>query len=431
MNFAPMNTRGRFLISGPFCFLLAVLLLLTRPAGAGDSSTLPQELTVLLERIAELRGAEPRDMDELNTQYQVLFQNYPRYQEGKEGVFALYHLLRRDRRVSEAYAVLKQIQGTYQDKETMLLPGKGTRPVGLVATARLEEAFLYATAMGNPYQAVETVLQTRQRYRDQMVGTIAEDRAYYGRVEVAAALQLADYRLLADQTNQATADLLELIRNWPGETIDDGPVTHTAPEAAVRRLGEIVKRLPASLPKKQRVLAIFEETAVDRNARVRLALLRADVYFDHYGQFPSPGTFTEGAQALREVITRYRQVVLVDETGSEPAGIKAMRRLRDAEAAELGNVLQAGQTLEELYVDFRKRADDRLFAAYALLFLAEVEVDFRNNPQAAFQLFKQVAEQYGDVGVYPQTPDNEKATLRERAEMWAQRAQQRIVPNDH
>ncbi len=431
MNLVPLNTRGRFLTSGPFCFLLAGILLCGAPAGAEDDPTRPQELTVILDRLAELQSATPPDIEALHAQYLVLFQNFPHHQEGKEGIFELYHLLRRHGRTSEAYAVLMQIQGTYQDKETMLLPGKGSRPVGLVVTARLEEAHLYATAMANPYQAIETLQQTRQRYRDQLVGVVAADRAYYGRVEVWALLHLADYRLLAEQTNRASADLLELVRERPGEKIDDGPVTQTAPEAAVLRLAEVVRRMPASLPKKQRVLTTFEETTVEEKARVRLALLRADVYFDHYRQWPSPGTFTEGAEALRSVIARQRQVMLSDASGSEPAGIRAMRRLRDAEAAVLGNVMQAGQTLEALHNQFRKNGEDRPFAAYALLFLAEVEVDFRGNPQAAFQLFKQVAEQYGDVAVYPQTPDNEKATLRERAELWAQRAQQRIVPDDH
>lgn len=420
----PRSYWGRLLTSGPFLVLLAALLLVS-VAVADNDPTLPEGLQAAMDRLAKLKAADPPDVDALQTEYLVLFENFPRHQRGKEAIFELHATLRRAGRTSEAYATLAKIQAVYQDDETMGYPGKEALRISLAATARIEEAHLFATAMNNPFQAIETIDQARARYTEKRVGVVAPDREYQGRIDIITRLELARYRLAAGQTNLASTELLSVVRDWPGEKITFDGYEQLAATAAVRLLPLVLEGMPAGLPKKARVVTTFEETAVDTEARLWLAFVRARAHFDHFRRWQAKGAFSEGAQALRGIIDQHRDVVLADQDGATPAGLLAMRELRDAELNILKNTTQAGQTLEAYYARFSKDKKERLFAGYALLFLAETDLDFRNNAASAFTLFMQVAEQYGDLPVYPPRTDGE-TSIRQHALRWAKRAQEKM-----
>ena len=419
-----LHFKGRLFASGPFYFLL-LWLLFAAPATAADDPTSPQNLQVALDKLEALKQAVPLDLDALQAQYLVLFENFPHHQKGKEGIWELYHLMRRNGRTSQAYAALMKILAVYQDNETMLYPLDPAQPIALAATARLEEAYLYAAGMNNPYQAVDNLNQTLGRYRGQLVGTVSDDRTYLGRVEVVARLQLAEFRTQADQPAPASGDLLVVARDWSGETVTYNGLRESAAVAAVRLLGPVLDKTPASLPKKERIIETFEQSLVNSQARLWLAFLKADIDFRHFAQWKAQGAFTAGAEALRGVIAKQRQTMMTDQNGREPAGIKAMRRLRDAEAQTLGNVAQAAQTLQGYLTTFATVKEDRLFAGYALVYLGELEMDFRQNFAAAYQYFMQAADRYSDLPQYPVT-DQANAGFKEHCLRWAQRAQQRM-----
>jgi hypothetical protein len=391
---------------------------------AADDPTQPDKLQMALDKLNALKKAPSPDLDALQLAYLVVFENFPRHQKGKEAIFELYNVLRRAKRTDQAYAALLKIEGVYQDNETMAYPPDTSRLVGMVATARLEEAFLYASQMQNPFQAVDGVNAVLLRWRDQLVGVAAPDRSYLGRVEAVARLQLALYRLQAEATNLAANDLLALGRDWPGEAITIDGFTQNASIAAVRALPPALAAMPASLAKKLRLLETFEQTLVDESARVWLLFERADLNLNDYETNKNRGSFADGVAALREIVDKRRATTIADENGAEPAGVRALRRLRDAEARLGGNVAQAGQTLSDYYARFADDAKQKTFAAYALLYLAELDLDFRDNAAEAFKEFMTVADRYGDALLYPQPPGKE-TTIREHALRWAKRAQER------
>ncbi|MDP8222495.1 MAG: hypothetical protein P9L99_03980 [Candidatus Lernaella stagnicola] len=410
--------------SGLFLCLLAGLLV-SVPALAGDDPSEPPGLDTAMQRIEKLKSATPQDIDALHEAYLVLFENFSARQQAKEAIFDLFALLEKAGRKAEALAVLARIESVYQDHETMAYPGHNAWRVALVATAKIEEAYLYAEAMNNPYQAIDTLKQTTARHSEQNVGVAGEDRHYFGRVEIICALETARYRVATGQANLASTDLLSVVRQWGGADVLVAGVPQTAAVAAVRRLPEVLGAMPASLPKKGRVLDTFAQTTVPEEARAWLGFVRAATFFQHAQKWRAKGAFADGAETLREIIRHHRTVMLVDETGKEPAGIKAMRRLRDAELLVLRNTVQAAQSLEEFRAKFGKNKADRLFAGYATLFLAELEFDFRKNAPAAFQLFMRVADDFGDLPLYPQMGDDEK-TIAAHAKLWAKRAQERM-----
>jgi hypothetical protein len=423
MSLLVAQTKGRFFRSGLSCLLLLWLAVVS--ALAADDPTEPQKLKIARARIEKLLVVRPLDLSALQVEYLVLFENFPRRQEGKEAIFELYHLLRLHDRTDEAYAALMKIQAVYQDADLMAFPLKTSQPVAMVATARLEEAYLYATKMNNPFRAIETVTTVLQRYNNRVVGTQAPDRSYLGRVELVARLHLAAYRQMADQSNLASNDLLLVARDWPGETVWQNGSEESAPVAAVKALTAVVAPMPASLPKKLRVLTTFEQSVIDRAALAWLLFAQAELHFADYRAWRNTGIFAQGAALLEKVLTRYRGVVLNDENGAEPAGVKALRLLRDAQAQTLGNPEQAGEMLERHFAEFAKERNDRVFAAYALLYLAELDLDFRDNAPSAYKHFMQVADRYGDVPQYPEN-SSEPRTLKERALRWAERAQKRM-----
>jgi hypothetical protein len=406
-------------------FLAALAALSVAVAHAADRPSEPEGLQAALDHIAKIKEKTPADLDALQNAYLVLFENFPRHQKGKESGFDLYWLLRTHHRVSEAYATLMKIEAVYQNNETMAFPLEPAKSVGLVATALLEEASLYATEMGNPYQAIDAALRVLARYKEQNVGFAAAERSYFGRVEPIARLHLAQHRTQADQGNQAIADLLAAARDWPGETVLIDGATMPVQVAAVRLLDAALAKTPASLQKKLRTLTTFEQTVVDVSARVWLMFSRATLNLDEFRVWKNRAAFADGAAALREVVERQRGLMLFDADGEEPAGVKAMRRLRDAQAQALGNPLEAEQTADAYFNRFAKDAKDRVFAAYALLFRAELELDFRHNAPSAYRDFQWLAERYGDVPLYPR-PVGSATTLKERAQRWAERAHQRM-----
>jgi hypothetical protein len=418
--------KGRRFSGGPFLLLLAALLATVSLAAADDDPSLPYNMRPALDRIAQLKKAATPDLSALQLAYLTLFENFPRHQKGKEGIFELYHLMRRNQRTDQAYAALMKIEAVYQDFETMAYPARSAQLVGMVATARLEEAFLYASQMKNPFHAIDTVNAVLARYREQWVGLDAPDRAYLGRVDTVARLHLAGYRLQADQTNQATTDLLALAHDWPGETLMQNGVEQKASIAAVRALQPALAAMPASLAKKLRLIETFDQTVIDETARVWLAFTRAELDLADFQTEQNRGSYADGIAALRDIVEKHPAPTIADAEGEEPAGVRALRRLRDAEARLGDNAAQAGQTLEGYYARFGADARQRTLAAYALLFLAELDLDFRHNAPAAYKEFMLVAERYGDILLYPQTAENKDRTVKEHALVWAARAQKKM-----
>jgi hypothetical protein len=423
MIFGPSLTRGRLLAGGPVLFLLAALLLAANVWA--DKPSDPEGLDAAVGTIENIRKTSPADIDALQTAYLVLVENFPRHQRGKEAIFELAHLLATNDRTSEAYAALAKIQATYQDHETMAYPGDPTQRVGIVATARIEEAALYANAMKNPYHAVDTLLQTAMRYREQNVGVSFAERAYFGRVEAIVRLKLAHFRAQVGQTNLATNDLLEVVKSCPGQNVFWEGLRQEAPAAAVRMLPRVLEKMPASLPKKVRVLDTFEQTAITETTRVWLLFARAETQIAHAMEWKNKGSFAMGGVALRQIIDKHRALELATERGAEPAGLAAMRALWRSEIAYFGNATQAGQTLETLYNRFIETKDDRLFAGYALYYLGIVELEHRKNATAAYLALSQVVDKYGDLPRLPPSADGAEK-LGQVATKLAEQAHQRM-----
>jgi len=431
------HTRGRLIIGGLF-----LLLLLALPLGAtsaedetptptiegldeNDESSDVRGIRMAKQRIAKLKEADPLDLEALQSEYLILHENFPRYEEGKTALFDLYHLLRRHDRTQQAYAVLMKVTANYQDNETMVNPDDAQRPIVIVATANIELADLFAAKMDNPYTAMEILQRTLLRFPEAVVGTEAEDRQYLGPIGVIAHLHLADLHMQLTQPNRASAELLTVVRDFPGQKVTLDSITSGAAAAAVRRLPALLKTMPASVPKKMGVLTTFEQTAVEEEPRVWILFYRADLQFEAFTQWRNAGAFAQGVETYKQIIEQHPNVMLATPEGEEPAGVRAIRLSRDATVLKLKNLDRAILDLSAFQVKFAKRKKTRTLAAYAMLYLAELELDFRQNAPSAFKLFSQVADEYGDIPDYPRK-EGENKKLKERAERWAERAQQRM-----
>lgn len=434
MNLCPRTYRGRRFLGGPFCFLfptlvcifLAVLWITPSFGEENEEQKAAKGIRIALDRIEALKRAPQPDLTALQNEYLILFENYPRAEEAKRGIFELYHLMRTHQRIHEAYAALTKIMDVYHDNETMNNPYAPDQPILLVATAQVELAFLFATGMDNPYTGIEKLKLALTRFPEKIVGTSAPDRDYVGPIEAIAHWQLADYYLAANQPDQAGAELLSLVRDQAGKVIYQHGTRLAAATAGILKLSEVMKKMPATEQKRLRLLQTFEQTAVEREARIWLKFLQAEIQTAAYQEWKNPGALDQGLAALQEVIVKHREVLLAGPEGEEPAGIRAMRIKRDITANILGNVDRAGSELSVNYVEFAKDKKTRLFAGYALLYLAELELDFRRNAVSAFKMFGQVADQYGDLELFPRLPKAPPRTLQERAKSWAKRAQERM-----
>jgi tetratricopeptide (TPR) repeat protein len=423
--------RGRPSTGGLVCFVLLVLLGVIATAAWAEESAeqtpeqLPPGLRMALERIDKLLAQSPLDLDAIQHQYLVLFENFPRREEGEKGIFALYQLLRQNKRIEQAYAVLMQIISTYQDSDTIANPAEPRKPIAIAATANIELAHLYATGMNNPYLAIDTLQRTLTRYAVAYVSVDAADRKYFGSVNVIARLQLTDYYLTINATNQATSSLLAIVSGCAGEHVRLADVETLASVAAVRKLLQVLKAMPASLPKKQRVVDTFAETAVEREARVWSLFVKAQLLADEGGQANSAGPIEEAMSALQEVLAHHALVMLVSEDGEEPAGVRALRLIADIAIKNLHNIERACADLARYYQEFSKAPGRRELAAYCLLYLAATEDAQRHNPRAAYRYYMDVVDQFSDVPFYPRKPGSH-ATLKILAQQEADRVHQEM-----
>jgi len=422
--------RGRLFAGGLFCFLLAAALLLAglpRLCAAEDASVSgsDKELQMALARLEALKKKQPVDLDALQFEYLVLFENFMRREEGKRSLFELADMWRQHQRWPEAYAALQKILDVYQDHETMANPAHANEPIAIVATAKVEVADLYAKGMDNPYVAIEMLQKAMLLHGEQTVGLFVGERRYVGPLGAIARLRIAEYHLQTDGVNQASTELLKVVKEYPGKRVIDRGAETAAATAAVLRLGDVLQKMPASLPKKNQTIETFEQTAVEAEPRVWLHLLAADIYFAAYKQWKSAGVVESGIAELNWVLDNHPLLPLNAERGVEPAGVRALRQIRDALLLLTKNVDQALTDLTTYQNRFAKKDETRVIAAYALLYLAELELDFRENAASAYKLFMQAAEEYGDLEDYPHAADV-TPRLKDRALRWAVRAQQRM-----
>ena len=427
MMVSSAKTRGRPSPGGLACFLLALSLLAAgicalaqEPTGEPDSEA-PPGLRAALARIDKLLAQQPLNLDALQYEYLVLFENFPRRDEGKKGIFALYQLLRQNKRIEQAYAVLMKILAAYQDNDTISNPASPRKPIAIAATANVELANLYAAGMNNPYQALDTLRRALSRYPAAYVSADAADRRYFGSIGVIARLQMADYYVATDAYNQATAALLALVSDFPGERVTLGDVESPASAAAVWKLQTVLQTMPASLSKKRRVLDTFSETAVERETRVWLMFAKAQLLTEEGRQVNSTGPLEDAIGALEEVLDHHPLVMLTGADGEEPAGVRALRLIVDICVNIFHNTDRATAELTRYYRDLGRRPALREIAAYAVLYLADVEYNQRHNAGAAYRYYMEVVDKFSDVPVYPRKPGRHD-TLNSLAEQRAERA---------
>ncbi|HPQ68016.1 MAG TPA: hypothetical protein PKW95_02735 [bacterium] len=421
--------RGRLIAGGLFCFLLTALLLAAWPraSAAKDEavSGSDKELRMALARLEALKKKQPPDLDALQFEYLVLFENFMRREEGKRSMFELADMWRQNKRWTDAYAALQKVLDVYQDHETMANPVHESEPLAIVATAKVEVADLYAKGMNNPYVAIEMLQKAMLLHGEQTVGLFIGERRYAGPLGAIARLRIAEYHLQTDGVNQASTELLKVVKDYPGKRVIDQGGEMAAATAAVVRLGDVLKKMPASLAKKNQTIQTFEQTAVEDEPRVWLHFLAADTYFAAYEQWKNAGVVESGIGKLNWVLDNHPLLPLTGERGVEPAGVRALRSIRDALLLLPKNVEQARTDLTAYQNRFAQKNETRVIAAYALLYLAELELDFRQNAASAYRLFMQAAEEYGDLEDYPHAADV-TPRLKDRALRWAERAKQRM-----
>ncbi len=402
MSNSRTHRRGRPFAGGLACFTCWLLLALVTPAIAQDiPSGEPPGLEDALARIDALLARQPLDLDQVQYQYLVLFENFPRHEAGKRGIFALYHLLRQNKRIEQAYAVLIKILSVYQDNETMNNPADARRPIAITATANVELAHLYATGMNNPYQALDTLKRALLRTPEAYVESTAADRNYFGSMNAIARLQMADYLMATDGHNQACNILLAIISTCPGERVRQNGLSSLASVAAVRRLPAVLAAMPASLPKKERIVDTFAETVVEREARIWLLFVKAEVMVRAGQEVNSPAPLENALAALEQVVTRHSQVMITSENGEEPAGVRALRTMTDIAVHNQQNIGRACADLTRHYSAFSKVSGQRVMAAYCLFYLAQVEHEQRHNPAEAYRYYMEIVDKYPDVPFYP------------------------------
>jgi tetratricopeptide (TPR) repeat protein len=285
----------------------------------------------------------------------------------------------------------------------------------------VELANLYAAGMNNPYQALDTLRRALLRYPAAYVSANATDRKYFGLIGVIARLQMVDCYLAADAYNQAAAALLAIVSDFPGERVTLGDVESPASVAAVRKLQTVLQPMPASLSKKRRVLDTFSDTAVERETRAWLLFAKAQLLTEEGRQVNSTGPVDDAIGALEEVLARHPLVMLTSDDGEEPAGVRALRLIVDICVNIVRNTDRACAELTRYYQDFSQRPALREVAAYAVLYLADVEYNQRHNAGAAYRYYMEVVDQFSDVPVYPRKPGR-RDKLGSLAEQRAERA---------
>lgn len=437
------QSRGRLIRGGLFWFLCAIVLLacpvasaeprvnavviapgeiVNRQTSDQEENATDRNVRFAVERIEKLKKEQPLNLDALRHEYLILFGNFPRREEGKQAIFELYHLMRQHKLFQDSYATLARILDLYQDHETMTNPFDAGQKWVITATALVEMADLYANGMQLRDLSIQTQKRTMVRFPPHLlVGTKSSDRSYSGELGIMARLFASDYYRDMESFNMAGQNLLEIVRDFPGKMIMLQGQTLLAATAAVQRIPALLTNMPASQGKKINLIHTFFNTAIDHEARVWLLFVQADVHFSHYERWEQHASVEQGLETLRDIIFQHHDQPIETDKGREPAGVRALRLYRDKLIGLMENHDRACQDLLGFYNRFAKNKKTRYMAAYCLFYLAEIELEHRQNPAAAFKLFNRVVDEYGDITDYPQT-DDEATLLQIRAEQSAQKA---------
>lgn len=376
----------------------------TPKVGVSESDQKRRDLAKKIQAdIRELYARVPIDYAAIANQYQMIFSLFPFDEQGKLAIWEAYNAFRRAKDPTSALAMLRRIYSTYRSDAFMAnpLPIEGAKPIHMHATADIEQAMLYARFFNTPEAAVMQLHSVQARRPGAYVGLLDGDKGYYGSVGAVVWLKIAEAQAQAGQYNDALGSLRTALIEHRGESIGRPYGAIPIDLVCMRQVEDVLRKMPASLTKKQVDLDEVKRLCAGVEAKARARFVRARLFIDNYEEFRHVEDLLQAEREYLAVVTEEGDTVYKSARGEESMGVLAVLALVDIHVRRLKNPAKAVTVLEGLENEAHALGDRTASEAHARLQRATLYLERLSNPMQAAALLEDFGKEFPTVPVYP------------------------------
>ncbi|MCZ7585760.1 MAG: hypothetical protein M5R36_21875 [Deltaproteobacteria bacterium] len=360
------------------------------------------------EMISDAYAADEPDLLAIGNMYEAIFALLPNDQQGKMAVWEAFHVYRKAGDRTRAMSMLRTIYAAYNYDSVMENPLDDEHPLHMHGSADVEQADLYRTMFDQPLSAVGQLKGLPVRRAGVYVGIIDGDRTYFGHVDVIGPLKTAEAHRSAKQYNAAIMDLRGVLEDQTVRWVGDALGVRDLEWIVMKRLGEILDEMPATMTKK-----IVELGEMDKLVRSKLA--HAEAHFVRAALFETKARETMNSGDIAQAEADYRAVVddsadlkYLTKRGDELMGPRAVAALARLFTVTFDRPQRAVQVLEDVEKSLRDRPEATDARAYARYHLAYVLAKNIGNVEQALLTLADFGDDFPGTVLYPHKEESRR-----------------------
>jgi len=367
----------------------------------GETGALRLFLEQARQRIDDLRSKDPGNHEAVAGEYLRIHSAFPDTEEGKLAAMEAYLLFGRAQKPYKALSVLARIIKIYDHHQTLTNIMDPSKRLGLVVSARLERARIFAE-MGDMHGALLEIKAIPPEERTGYAGIVNGANTCYGEAEVLIKLARVDRLIDLRESNQAVILLGELLKDYGDREIYYEKRTGHVDTDVLSRHARLHEIFDADREKVLSDLARLEPGLHSDEAKIMLYRMRARMHREHFRRYRHRPDLDAARRELLRIIEAHpdRRIQAIDSESItvRSVAVDCLREILEMYRADAGDDAAALEVLKSV---LRRERINGLVRAHALLLLGDLYLSAFANMEEAAKVYRKALEENGDLFYYP------------------------------